>query len=72
MAVVHGQLQPLPKPADAQLSFWYDQALLQLRSDWSVQGRTWPGGALLASDAAGGFITGSEIVVDGGYHAMTI
>jgi NAD(P)-dependent dehydrogenase (short-subunit alcohol dehydrogenase family) len=32
------------------------------------------GGAtlLLASDAAGGFITGAEIVVDGGYHAMTI
>jgi NAD(P)-dependent dehydrogenase (short-subunit alcohol dehydrogenase family) len=27
---------------------------------------------LLASDNAGGFITGSEIVVDGGYHAMTI
>ena len=27
---------------------------------------------LLASDAAGGFVTGSEIVVDGGYHAMTI
>lgn len=27
---------------------------------------------LLASDIAGGFITGSEIVVDGGYHAMTI
>ena len=27
---------------------------------------------LMASDAAGGFITGSEIVVDGGYHAMTI
>lgn len=27
---------------------------------------------LLASDAAGSFITGSEIVVDGGYHAMTI
>ena len=27
---------------------------------------------LLASDAAGGFITGSEIVVDGGYHAMSI
>ena len=27
---------------------------------------------LLSSDAAGGFITGSEIVVDGGYHAMTI
>lgn len=27
---------------------------------------------LLASDQAGGFITGAEIVVDGGYHAMTI
>jgi NAD(P)-dependent dehydrogenase (short-subunit alcohol dehydrogenase family) len=27
---------------------------------------------LLASDTAGGFITGAEIVVDGGYHAMTI
>lgn len=27
---------------------------------------------LLASDAAGGFITGDELIVDGGYHAMTI
>lgn len=27
---------------------------------------------LLASDNAGGFVTGAEIVVDGGYHAMTI
>lgn len=27
---------------------------------------------LLAADAAGGFITGAEIVIDGGYHAMTI
>jgi NAD(P)-dependent dehydrogenase (short-subunit alcohol dehydrogenase family) len=27
---------------------------------------------LLASDAAGGFVTGAEVVVDGGYHAMTI
>jgi NAD(P)-dependent dehydrogenase (short-subunit alcohol dehydrogenase family) len=27
---------------------------------------------LLASDAAGAFVTGAEIVVDGGYHAMTI
>jgi NAD(P)-dependent dehydrogenase (short-subunit alcohol dehydrogenase family) len=27
---------------------------------------------LLASDGAGSFITGSEIVVDGGYHSMTI
>ena len=27
---------------------------------------------LLASDAAGSFITGDELVVDGGFHAMTI
>jgi len=27
---------------------------------------------LLASDGAGSFITGAEIIVDGGYHAMTI
>jgi NAD(P)-dependent dehydrogenase (short-subunit alcohol dehydrogenase family) len=27
---------------------------------------------LLASEGAGSFITGAEIVVDGGYHAMTI
>ena len=27
---------------------------------------------LLASDAAGSFITGEELIVDGGFHAMTI
>lgn len=27
---------------------------------------------LLAGDAAGSFITGTELIVDGGYHAMTI
>jgi NAD(P)-dependent dehydrogenase (short-subunit alcohol dehydrogenase family) len=30
------------------------------------------GALLLASDAAGSFITGEELMVDGGYHAMTI
>ena len=45
-------LQPLAKPPDAQLAFWYDQALLLLRSDWLHDGTTWPRGALLASDAA--------------------
>jgi len=30
------------------------------------------GATLLLASAAGGFVTGSEIVVDGGYHAMTI
>jgi NAD(P)-dependent dehydrogenase (short-subunit alcohol dehydrogenase family) len=27
---------------------------------------------LLASNGAGGFITGAELIVDGGFHAMTI
>jgi NAD(P)-dependent dehydrogenase (short-subunit alcohol dehydrogenase family) len=30
------------------------------------------GATLLLAGAAGEFITGAEIVVDGGYHAMTI
>ncbi len=51
------RLQPLAKPADAQLGFWYDQALLALRSDWTHDGHSWPRGALLASDAAA-FIAG--------------
>jgi prolyl oligopeptidase len=50
--LVDGRLQPLPKPADAQLSFWYGQVLLMLRSDWTdAQGQRWPQGALLAADA---------------------
>ena len=56
-----GKLKVLQKPADAQLSFWYGQALLSLRSDW-VQGVgkakvTWPKGSLLAADAKS-FIAG--------------
>ena len=27
---------------------------------------------LLASNAAGGFITGTEVIVDGGFNAMSI
>jgi prolyl oligopeptidase len=50
--LVEDGLQPLPKPADAQLSFWYGQVLLSLRSDWVHDGVTWPQGSLLASDAA--------------------
>jgi prolyl oligopeptidase len=39
-------------PSDAQISFWHDQALLQLRSDWAPAGTVWPAGSLLAGDAA--------------------
>ena len=45
-------LRRLPQPEDASLSFWYDQVLLELRSDWTCAGRTWPAGSLLAGDAA--------------------
>ncbi|MFM7704496.1 MAG: prolyl oligopeptidase family serine peptidase, partial [Rubrivivax sp.] len=41
----------LPKPADAQLSFWRTQVLLNLKSPWTVGGRTWPAGTLLATSA---------------------
>jgi prolyl oligopeptidase len=51
------KLVPLAKPSDANLSFWYGQALLELRSDWAHAGRTWPRGSLLASDARA-FIAG--------------
>ncbi len=40
------------KPDDAQLALWRDKALLTLRSDWLVAGKTWPRGALLVADAA--------------------
>jgi len=54
---VGDQLVPVPKPVDARLAFWYDQVLIELRSDWHQGGRTWPRGALLAADAKA-FLTG--------------
>ncbi|MBL0089594.1 MAG: S9 family peptidase [Ideonella sp.] len=40
-------LQPIDKPLDAQLHFWRDQLLIELRSDWAVGDRTWRQGSLL-------------------------
>ena len=45
-------LRLLDKPADAKLTFWREHVLLELRSDWTVAGTTWPRGALLVADAA--------------------
>jgi prolyl oligopeptidase len=45
------QLLPLPKPADAQLSFWRSQVLVNLKSAATVGGRSWPAGTLLAGPA---------------------
>ena len=53
LALLQGdKLVPIDKPADAQLSFWRERVLIQLRSDWTVGGRTWPQGALLVGNAA--------------------
>ena len=39
----------IEKPADATLSTFADELLLRLRSDWAVNGQTYPSGALLAT-----------------------
>ncbi|GCL61710.1 prolyl oligopeptidase [Rubrivivax pictus] len=46
------RLQPIAIPSDAHIGFWQDRALLQLRSDWALNGTLWPAGSLLAGDAA--------------------
>jgi prolyl oligopeptidase len=40
----------IDKPDDARLDTFGDQLLLNLRSDWTIGGRTYPAGALLAAD----------------------
>ncbi|MBK9692483.1 MAG: S9 family peptidase [Gemmatimonadetes bacterium] len=44
-----GVLHRIPKPDDANASVFREWLLLELRSDWTVAGRTWPAGALLAT-----------------------
>ena len=43
---------PVDKPDDAQLSFWRDRVLIELRSDWRVGERNFARGSLLVGDAA--------------------
>ncbi len=40
----------IEKPDDASASVFMDQILFRLRTDWTVGGKTWPGGSLLAAD----------------------
>ena len=40
----------IPKPDDANVGTFEDQMILRLRSDWTVDGKTYPAGALLAGD----------------------
>ncbi|MEP6504009.1 MAG: prolyl oligopeptidase family serine peptidase [Betaproteobacteria bacterium] len=45
-------LTPIAKPDDANLAFWRERVLLELRSDWALGDDTWPRGSLLVADAA--------------------
>lgn len=47
-----GKPLAVDKPDDAQLSFWREHVLIELRSDWRLGDQTWPRGALLVGDAA--------------------
>ena len=46
------RLVPVDKPVDAQLNFWKDRVLIELRSDWNLGQTHWPQGSLLMGDAA--------------------
>jgi prolyl oligopeptidase len=51
--LLQGQrLVEVDKPADAQLAFWRERVLLELRSDWPLGQTHWPAGTLLVGDAA--------------------
>jgi len=54
-----GSLKPIPKPDDANIVFWHEHLLLELRSDWVVDGRTFPRGSLLVT-SADGFMKGER------------
>lgn len=45
-----GQWLKIDKPDDARADTFVDQLLLELRSDWTIEGTTYPAGALLATD----------------------
>lgn len=49
--LVGDRLQRIAIPSDADIGFWRERALLQLRSDWPVGDRVWPSGSLLVGDA---------------------
>ena len=53
-------LTKLEKPDDVTVAFWDDQVLLSLRTDWTVDGKTWPAGSLLASSEQD-FLAGKHV-----------
>jgi prolyl oligopeptidase len=54
-----GKLVKIEKPDSAIANVHRDLLLLQLRDDWTVGGRAWPAGALLATDFEG-FLKGER------------
>ncbi len=46
------KLTPIDYPSDAGFSFWRERVLIELKSDWKLDDRTWPRGSLLTADAA--------------------
>jgi prolyl oligopeptidase len=46
------RLVPLAKPLDANLAFWRQHVLMELRSDWQVGSNRFSRGSLLVADAA--------------------
>ena len=56
-----GKLTPLDTPEDARTWVWRDWLLVELHSDWTVGGRTWPSGALLAAPLDGYLAGGREL-----------
>ncbi len=54
-----GKLAKLDIPIDAESEVWNGQLLLTLRTPWTVGGKTWPGGALLAAPLDG-YIAGKR------------
>ena len=46
------RLVVVDKPVDAELRFWRDRVLIELRSDWDLGQTRWPQGSLLMADAA--------------------
>jgi len=53
------QWQKIDKPDDAIVGTFDDQLLLRLRSDWTIDGKAYPAGSLLASDF-NGFLSGEH------------
>jgi len=44
-------VRSIDRPSDAQLTFWRDHVLFELRSDWAIGGVTHPRGSLLLAPA---------------------